>query len=57
MLDDEISNILQKLDVNLTTLEIRRRFCKKRYDCGSTLIESEMSPERIDRIKNSISSS
>ena len=57
MLDDEISNILQKLDVNLTTLEIRRRFCKKRYDCGSTLIESEISPERIDRIKNSISSS
>ena len=57
VLDDEISNILQKLDVNLTTLELRGRFCKKRYDCESTLIESEISPERINRIKNSILSS
>ena len=57
MLDDEISNILQKLDVNLTTLELRGRFCNKRYDCESTLIESEISPERINRIKNSILSS
>ena len=29
MLDDEINNILKKLNVNLTTLELRCRFCKK----------------------------
>ena len=28
MLDDEISNILEKLDINLTTLELRCRFCE-----------------------------
>ena len=29
MLDDKISNILEKLDLNLTTLEIICRFCEK----------------------------
>ena len=32
MLDDEISNILEKLHVNLTTLKLRCKFCKKPYD-------------------------
>ena len=32
MLDDEISYILEKLDVNLTTLELRCRFCEKPHD-------------------------
>ena len=32
MLDDEINDILEKLDVGLTTLELRHRFCKKWYD-------------------------
>ena len=32
MLDDEINNILKKLNVNLTTLELRCRFCKKPSD-------------------------
>ena len=31
MLNDEISNILEKVDVNLTTLELRCRFCEKRF--------------------------
>ena len=31
-LDDEISEILEKLDVNLTTLELRCSFCKKPHD-------------------------
>ena len=29
MLDDEINEILEKLDVNLTTLELRCVFCEK----------------------------
>ena len=32
MLDDEISDTLEKLDVNLTTLELRNSFCKKPYN-------------------------
>ena len=32
MLDDEINDILEKLDAGLTTLELRHRFCKKWYD-------------------------
>ena len=32
MLDDEISNILEKLDVNLITLELRCKFSEKTYD-------------------------
>ena len=32
MLNDEINDILQKLDVNLTTLELRCIFCEKPYE-------------------------
>ena len=32
MLDDEINNILEKLDVYLTTLELRCRFCEKPHN-------------------------
>ena len=32
MLDDEISYILKKLDVELPTLELRKRFCEKLRD-------------------------
>ena len=32
MLDDEISNILEKLDVHLKTLELRCKFCEKPHD-------------------------
>ena len=32
MLDDEINDILEKSDVNLTTLELRCIFCKKPFD-------------------------
>ena len=31
MLNDEMSNILEKVDVTLTTLELRCRFCEKRF--------------------------
>ena len=31
MLNHEMSNILEKVDVNLTTLELRCRFCEKRF--------------------------
>ena len=32
MLDDRISNILEKLDVNLITLELRCIFCEKPHN-------------------------
>ena len=32
MLDDEISNVLGKSDVNLITLELRCKFSEKTYD-------------------------
>ena len=32
MLDDKVSNILEELDVNLKTLELRWRFYKKLHD-------------------------
>ena len=32
MLDGEISNILEKLDVNVTTLKLRCRFCEKPHN-------------------------
>ena len=32
MLDNEINNILGKLDVDLTALELRCIFCAKPYD-------------------------
>ena len=32
MLDDEISEILEKLNVNVTTLKLRCRFSKKLHD-------------------------
>ena len=32
MLDDEISDTLEKLNVNLTILELRCKFCKKPHD-------------------------
>ena len=31
MLNDEMSNILEKVDVTLATLELRCRFCEKRF--------------------------
>ena len=32
MLDDELSNVLEKLDKYLTTLELRCRFCEKPHN-------------------------
>ena len=31
MVDDEISDILKKLDVNVATLKLRCKFCEKLY--------------------------
>ena len=32
MLDDEVSNILEKLDLNLINLKLQCKFCEKPYD-------------------------
>ena len=32
ILDDEVSNILEKLDLNLMSLKLRCKFCEKPYD-------------------------
>ena len=51
MLDDEISSILEKLDENLTTLELRCIFCEKPYNCKK---ESELrlsAKEKINKIE------
>ena len=32
MLDDEVRDILEKLDLNLINLKLRRKFCGKPYD-------------------------
>ena len=32
MLDEEINDILEKIDVNLTALELRCIFCEKPHD-------------------------
>ena len=53
MLDDEISNILEKLDVDyLTTLELRSRFCEEPHDFEKEKKLRLSAKERInERIK------
>ena len=53
MLDDEISNILEKLDVDyLTTLELRSRFCEEPRDFEKERKLRLSAKERInERIK------
>ena len=51
MLDDEMNDILEKLNVNLTTLELRCIFCKKPHDFDK---EEELRlsvKEKINKIK------
>ena len=51
MLDDEINDILEKLDVNLTTLELRCIFCEKPCDFKKEC-ELRLSPkEKINKIE------
>ena len=50
MLDDEINNTLEKLDVNLTTLELRCIFCEKPYDFKKER-ELRLSAKKINKIE------
>ena len=50
MLDDEINDILEKLDVNLTTLELRCIFCEKPYDFKKER-ELRLSAKKINKIE------
>ena len=51
VLDDEISNILEKLNEDLTTLELRCRFCEKSYDFEKEREFRLSTKERINEIK------
>ena len=51
MLDDEVNDILEKLDVNLTTLEIRCIFCEKPYDFKKERELRLSAKEKINEIK------
>ena len=51
VLDDEISNILEKLNEDLTTLELRCRFCEKSYDFEKERELRLSTKERINDIK------
>ena len=51
MLDDEINYILEKLDVNLTTLKLRCIFCGKPYDFKKERELRLSAKEKIDKIE------
>ena len=51
MLDDKIRNVLEKLDVNLTTLDLRCRFCKKPHDCEKQRELGLSGKEQINEIE------
>ena len=51
MLDDEISNIFDKLDVDLTTVELRCRFFEKPHDFEKEKELRLSAKERINEIK------
>ena len=51
MLDDEISDILEKLDVRFTTLELRCRFCKKLHDFKNERELRLLAKEKINEIE------
>ena len=51
MLDDEINNILEKLDVNLTTLKLRCIFCRKSYDFKKEIELRLSAKEKINKIE------
>ena len=51
MLDDDISDILEKLDVGLMTSELRCRFYQKQYDFEKRRKLRLSSKERIHEIK------
>ena len=51
MLDDEINNILEKLDVNLTTLELRCVYCEQPHDFEKEKELRLSAKEKINDIK------
>ena len=51
ILDDEIYDILEKLDVNLTTLELRCIFCEKPHDFEKETELRLSAKEKINEIK------
>ena len=51
MLDDEINNILEHIDVNLTTLKLRCIFCEKLHDFEKERKLRLLAKEKIDKIK------
>ena len=51
MLNDEISDILKKLDVDLTTLEVRCIFCKKPRDFKKERESKLSTNEKINEIE------
>ena len=51
MLNDEKDDILETLDVDLTTLELRCRFCENSYDFEKVRKLRLSSKERINEIK------
>ena len=56
MLDDEINDMLEKLDVDLTPLRLKLEFFEKPYECDFIKKERELRilvKERINEIKKS----
>ena len=51
MLDDEINDVLEKLDVNVTTLELRCIFCEKPYDFRKERELRLSTKEKINKIE------
>ena len=51
MLDGEISNILEKLDVNVTTLKLRCRFCEKPHNSKKERELRLLAKEKINEIE------
>ena len=52
MVDDEISDILKKLDVNVTTLKLRCKFCEKLYYQQKVKIKEKIN--EIERLKGEV---
>ena len=54
MLDDEINHILEKLDVDLTTLRLKCKFFEKSYEYNSNKKEKKLrilAKQKINEIK------
>ena len=57
MLDDEINNILAKLDVNLKTLEVRCIFCEKQFSFRKERelrLSAKENINKIERLKEEV---